>query len=64
MQATLYHDTYRITGADEVAGEMFACEVETLIGLEIIALLVQDDFRGLGRLRMRMLREIGKVPPG
>ena len=63
MQATLYHDSRVVTEADDAAGELFNCDPSALIGMSLFDLLLLPDFQGLGRLRMRMLREQGRVPP-
>jgi PAS domain S-box-containing protein len=59
----LIHDTLIIIDCNDAACELFQCDHDTLVGFSIFDLVWSDDFRGLSRLRMRMLREHGVVPP-
>jgi PAS domain S-box-containing protein len=59
----LIHDTLLIIDCNDAACDLFRCDRETLIGFSIYDLIYSDDFQGLGRLRMRLLREQGHVPP-
>jgi len=57
------HDSRIILDADAEACEMFRCDRAALIGLEIIDLLFYEDFQRLGELRMKVLREQGRIGP-
>lgn len=61
--AEIMHDTRVILDVNDAACVLFACEREALFGFDIFDLVWSADFQGLGHLRMRVLREAGKVPP-
>jgi PAS domain S-box-containing protein len=61
--AVLLHDSLIILDVTDAFCELFRCDHDTAIGLSIFDLVFQPDFQSLGRLRMRLLRERGKVPP-
>ena len=61
--AIMIHDTYVIVDVSEKILLLFRCEREALIDRSVLEIVATDDFRGLVKLRMRMLREIGEVPP-
>jgi PAS domain S-box-containing protein len=61
--AVLLHDSMTILDVTDAFCELFQCDYETPIGLSIFDLVFHPDFQGLGKLRMRLLRERGRVPP-
>lgn len=60
---TFLHDTKNIIWANAAACALFRCDLEALVDLDMMELLVDEDFRGLARLRMSMLRDNKKVRP-
>jgi|WetSurMetagenome_2_1015567.scaffolds.fasta_scaffold456500_2 PAS domain S-box-containing protein len=63
LPAIIYHDTHVILDVDDGFCDLFHSDRATLIGLELTGLIWSEDFQGLLRLRMRVLREQGQVPP-
>jgi PAS domain S-box-containing protein len=61
--AALLHDSLIILDVTDAFCQLFRCDRDTAIGLSIFDLLIQQDFQGLGRLRMRLLRDMGRIPP-
>ncbi|MGV0974487.1 MAG: PAS domain-containing protein [Azonexus sp.] len=61
--AVLLHDSMIILDVTDAFCELFQCDHDTPIGLSIFDLVFHPDFQGLGKLRMRLLREHGRVPP-
>lgn len=60
---TFTHDTYHIIEVNQAACDLFRCDRDALIDLDIMDLLASADFRGLARLRMTVLREHKMLPP-
>ncbi len=60
--AALLHDTYTIIDVNEKFLHLFRCERDQVIGLQIIELIADPGLRGLGKMRMKVLRETGRVP--
>jgi PAS domain S-box-containing protein len=57
------HDTRRIIAVNAAGCALFRCEECALIDLDMMELIADEDFRGLARLRMALLREHGHAPP-
>ena len=62
-KAIFIHDTWHIIEVNQAACDLFRCDREALIDLDMMELLYSPDFRGLARLRMTMLRENKILPP-
>lgn len=60
--AALLHDTLIILEVNEKFLALFRCTREQVIDRNLIDLIADPDLRGLGRARMRILRETGHVP--
>lgn len=56
------HDTRHILYANAEACELFRCELEGLIDLDMMELIVNPEFAGLAKLRMTMMRQ-EQIPP-
>ena len=61
-QALFVHDTRHIISVNQAACKLFRCDAVELVDLDMMELITNEDFRGLARLRMRMLREHGHAP--
>lgn len=62
-QAIITHDTYRITAVNKAACEMFRCDENDLIDTRTINGIHDKDFKGLVKLRFKVMRESGDLPP-
>lgn len=61
--AFVVHDTYTILYASAKACQLFRCELEDVVDRSIFDLIACEEFRWLSRLRMKALREHGRIPP-
>jgi len=61
--AIFIHDTHRIISVNDQGCVLFRCYHEALIDMDMIELLVDEDFRGLARLRLNMLQEHHELHP-
>jgi PAS domain-containing protein len=59
----LIHDTLLIVDCNDEACDLFCCDRDTLIGFSIFDLIYNEEFQGLGKLRMKSLRALGYVRP-
>jgi len=57
------HDTRHILFVNAAGCALFRCTPEALVDLDMMELLIDDDFRGLARLRMSQLRDNREVKP-
>lgn len=48
---------------NQAACALFRCEESALVDLDMMELVVHEDFKGLARLRMRVLRDRKKIKP-
>lgn len=60
--ARFVHDTHVIVEVDADGCGLFRCDAIALIDRDMIDLIATNDFRGLARLRMAVLRKNGNVP--
>jgi PAS domain S-box-containing protein len=56
------HDTHRIIDVNPAGCVLFRSEAISLVDSDMMDLIASDDFRGLARLRMSMLRDQGRWP--
>lgn len=56
--ARFVHDTRYLIDCNEEAVRMFRCNRAQLIGLSVSALIVNEEFQGLAKLRMLQWREL------
>jgi PAS domain S-box-containing protein len=59
--AQIIHDTRRIVSVNAEACELFRCDESALVDLDMFELIAHPDFRGLARLRMKMMRQLVKI---
>src|SRR5512136_1880988 len=57
------HDTRRIVSVNPEGCALFRCDESALVDLDMMELVVHEDFKGLARLRMRVLRERRRIKP-
>lgn len=62
MEAKIWHDSIAISDADEKACILFRCTLGDLIGKRLVDFVVDEDFKGLSRLRAVVLRDKKKLP--
>lgn len=60
--AKFIHDTHRIVDVNCVGCELFRCHKSALVDLDMLDLIVSPDFKGLAKLRMRLMREMITIP--
>lgn len=60
--AKFIHDTHRIVDVNCAGCELFHCHRSALIDLDMMDLIVSPDFKGLAKLRLRMMREMIAMP--
>lgn len=60
--AKFIHDTQRILDVNQAGCDLFHCDRSALVDLDMISLIVHEDFRGLARLRMQLMRQLLKMP--
>ncbi len=55
-KATILHNTFTIIAASNAACAMFRCEESDLLDLDLVAIVADDEMRGLARLRLNAMR--------
>lgn len=60
--AKFVHDTRHIVDVNQAGCDLFHCDKSALVDLDMISLIVSPDFRGLARLRMKLMREMIAMP--
>lgn len=63
QDALIVHDSFTVIDVSDALCRLFRCEREDLLDRSLAGLLASDDFGGLAKLRLRLLRESGSVPP-
>lgn len=58
----IVHDTYTVFEVNQAALDLFRCDYDDMLARPITALIAIEDFNGLVRLRMALLREHGHIP--
>lgn len=57
------HDTKRIVSVNAAGCELFRCPESALVDLDMMDLILHEDFKGLAKLRMVMMRTRKRLPP-
>lgn len=60
--AKFVHDTRHIVDVNPAGCDLFRCNHDALVDLDMMTLIISPDFRGLARLRMQMFREMKMMP--
>lgn len=58
----IIHDSFTIFEANQAALDLFRCDFEDILSRPLTSLIAIEDFNGLVRLRMALLREHGHIP--